>query len=147
MIRHATCLDRAEVLELCREFYPHTSYAKWAPFDEESVLEQIDRCTKTGIMLVAQIEDKLVGIIGMVAGPFIFNKDLISATELIWWIQPEHRKSGLGIELVKRADILRKLKGWKSFQMIRLEESDPRLDEVYVSLGFSPTEHCFTKVN
>lgn len=147
MIRHATILDGNEILTLVKELYPHTSYAKWAPFEDETVSNLINKITRTGIMLVAQNDDKLIGVIAVMGVPFLFNTNVIEAVEVVWWVLPEHQKAGIGWELLKRADSIRKLRGWKAFQMGRLEESSAALDKGFINLNFLPTEHCFTKVD
>lgn len=147
MIRHATLLDKDDILAMAAEFYPTTSYAKWADFDEETVLLRIENIIKTGIMLVAQEEDRLVGFLAAMGVPFLFNSGVIQGVEVCFWVNAEYRKSGVGKDLLRRADQLRVLRGWKAFQMVRLEESSASLDALYISEGFQPTEHCFTKVN
>jgi len=146
MIRTTTCLDDQNILTLVKEFYPLTSYAKWAPFDDETVLELIEGLRKKGILFVAEEEGNLVGIIGAVGLPFMFNKYINSGHEVIWWVTPAFRKTDIGSNLKKRADQLAGLKGWKAFRMARLEESSPKLDALFIADGFLPTEHCFTKV-
>lgn len=146
MIRTTTLLDDQNIISLCKEFYPLTSYSKWAELDDETVLELIHRIRKCGVLFVAEEEGKLVGIMAAIGVPFIFNKYILAAHEVIWFVSAEHRKTSLGRTLRKRADQMVALKGWKAFQMVRLEESSPKLDLQFVEDGFLPTEHCFTKV-
>lgn len=146
MIRTTTLLDDNNIVAMAREFYPQSSYSKWADFDDETSLALISTLRKRGILLVAEVDGKLVGLLGAIGVPFIFNANVISGHEVIWWVAPEHRKTSIGADLLKRASSLCSLKGWKSFQMMRLEESDPRLDQLFIAEGFLPTEHCFTKV-
>ena len=146
MIRSTTVLDDPKMLDLVKKFYPLTSYSKWADFDDETVLELFDSIRRRGLMFVAQEGDDLVGIVAAVAVPFIFNKNITSGHEVIWWVLPEYRKSGIGIQLIKHIDKVAALKGLKSLQMMRLAESSSELDEVFTKLGYKPTEYCFTKV-
>lgn len=147
MIRHATTLDRDYIVEFVKRFYQQTSYSKVAPFCNETVANLTEHLIKTGIMLLATHEGKLIGILGLAITPFIFNSNYLSCTEVIWYVDPEHQKSGIGVELIQRADKIRQLKGCASFQMVRLEESPAKLDELFLKLGFKPTEYCFTKVD
>ena len=146
MIRTTTVLDIPKILSLVKEFYPQTSYAKWAPFDDESVTNIINTLRTRGILLIAQKGDEVVGIVGALGAPFMFNSNFVVGHEVIWFVTPAYRKTSVGIDLLKRADQLCGLKGWKAFQMVRLEESSPGLDSVFIASGFQPTEHCFTKV-
>ena len=146
MIRATTLLDIPNILTLTRTFYEQTSYNKWAAFDDESVTTLINALRTRGILFVAQVDDALVGIIGAMSMPYMFNTEFTSVYEVIWYVDPAHRKTSLGIDLLKRADQMCALKGWKSFQMTRLEESSPKLDDLFIAEGFHPTEHSFTKV-
>lgn len=147
MIRAATILDTQNILQLVEQFYPNTSYSKWAAFDSTTVTLLCDTLRKRGILLVAEEAGQLVGIIGFIGTPFIFNREVISGHEVIWWVLPTHQKSGVGIELLRRADELRQLKGWRSLQMMRLSTSPAHLDKVLEAEGFLPSEYCFTKVD
>ena len=146
MIRTTTVLDDSNLLHLVKEFYPLTSYSKWAPFDDETVSHLFDTLRRRGILLVAEDEGKLIGIIAVIGAPGLFNNALVSGHEIVWWVLPAYRKTSIGIDLLRKASSICSLKGWKSFQMTRLEESDSRLDQVFLAEGFHPTEHCFTKV-
>lgn len=147
MIRHASILDKKAIVEFVAEFYPQTHYAKQCEFDAESVEELTDHLIKTGIVLIATVDDSIVGIIGAGIRPHVFNKNVLSCHEFIWYVTPAHQKSGLGAALIERADKLRQLRGCTSFQMMRLDGSSPYLDKLFLSLGFEPSEYCFTKVN
>lgn len=147
MIRAATVLDTPKILELVKQFYPKTSYSKWAPFCDATVTNLIDTLRKRGILLIAQHEDTLIGIVGFIGTPFIFNQDITSGHEVIWWVLPEFQKGSIGSELLVRAEQISQLKGWASLQMMRLESSPAVLDSFLVAHGYNPTEYCFTKVN
>ncbi len=147
MIRHATILDTPKILALTKEFYPETPYAKWIEFDDETVTNLIHLVMRKGIFLVAQVEDELVGILGVIGAPFMFNSNYTICSEVVWWVAPAHRQGTLGRDLLRRVDQLRQLKGWVYFQMTRLETSNPVLDRFFKKEGFLPTEYCFTKVN
>jgi hypothetical protein len=147
MIRHASLLDADEVVEFVREFYPLTPYPLVAEFDDETINTLVKRVIKTGIMLLATHEGKIVGIIGTHILPFTFNWNVLGCVEAIWYVTPDHQRSGVGIELVKRVDVLRKLRGCKFFQMTRVAGSPEKLDQVLMSLGFQPSEFGLTKVD
>ncbi len=147
MIRHATTLDVPYIVEFVKRFYHETSYSRYAPFCAETVAELTEKLSKSGILLIATHEDKIVGILGLVVAPFLFNSNVLTCSEVIWYVTPEQQKSGIGIKMIQRADEIRRLRGCTAFQMMRLEESPSKLDEVFLKLGFHPTEHCFTKVD
>lgn len=147
MIRHATENDVDTLVNMSREFYPQTDYIKFAEFDETTVKILTENIIEHGIYLVGEQEGKIVGMLALILVPFMFNSNIISCHEVVWWVDPNARKSSIGIELIKRGDSIRKLRGAKSFQMMRLATSPEFLDEVFLNLGFKPSEFCFTKVD
>lgn len=149
MIRHATLVDVPYIVELSKKFYPMTPYAKQGEFDEDTVEELTTTLIKRGIMLLAQDDEslELVGILGAIVAPFLYNKMVLGCNEAIWWVLPEYQKAGIGVQLLERADKLRKLRGCAFFQMMRVEGSSQALDTLFIKLGFQPSEYCFTKVN
>lgn len=53
---------------------------------------------KTG--LIAWDGDKRVGCLGGYLAPNLFNPDLATLSELIWWVDPEYRKTRVGAMLL-----------------------------------------------
>jgi len=147
MIRHATLTDDVQILEFVKEFYPLTPYPSIAEFDNDTILHLTRTLIKTGIVLLVVEKDEIVGILGTHILPFTFNCNVSGCVEAIWYVTPEHQRSGVGIELVKRVDTLRKLRGCKFFQMTRVAGSPEKLDQVLMSLGFQPSEFGLTKVD
>lgn len=147
MIRHATTLDLDAIVEFVQEFYPNTHYAQQASFDIDTVRDLTEYLIKSGIVLLATVDDELVGIIAAAVRPHLFNSTELSCHEVIWYVTPAHQKSGLGVALIERADQIRLLRGCKAFQMMRLDGSPSHIDKLFLSLNFQPSEYCFTKVN
>lgn len=149
MIRPATILDVDDIVEMSKQFYPETPY--WTqhkiPFDDETVTALTRRLVQKGIFVVAQESGKLVGMLGTHIVPFLFNANEVICVEAIWWVHPEHRKGGVGVGLIKKVDQLRKLRGCKTFQMMRVAGTSPALDKLLIGLGFEPSEYCLTKVD
>jgi GNAT superfamily N-acetyltransferase len=149
MIRVATLLDVSDIVEMSRQFYPETPYwlEQKIPFDTETVTDLVSFLVKKGIFVVAQEGDKLVGMLGTHVVPFVFNNAELVCVEAIWWVHPDFRKGGIGVDLIKKVDQLRQLRGCKTFQMMRVAGTNPALDKLLIGLGFEPSEYCLTKVN
>ncbi len=43
----------------------------------------------TGVMLLAEIDGTVVGMVGLVIAPFFFNRSRITAHEVVWWVHPD----------------------------------------------------------
>lgn len=147
MIRHATSLDTSYIVEFVKQFYPQTPYPAMGEFDHETVTNLTARLIKTGIVLLATHEDELIGILGTHITPFIFNATVQGCVEAIWYVLPEHQRSGIGIELVRRVDTLRKLRGCSFFQMTLVAGVPDTVHKLLIAEGFQPSEFGLTKVN
>jgi GNAT superfamily N-acetyltransferase len=72
-------------------------------------------------------QDKIIllhGEAGLIAGmvtPFIYGNGLV-ATELVWWVEPDKRKSSVGKELLKAFEFWANKIGCKFVVMSSLDE-------------------------
>lgn len=81
---------------------------------------------------------------GMIAGqtsPFMFGAKKV-ATELGWWVEPEHRKSGIGKLLLQAFEAWAKKVGCDLIVMISL---DDELGKFYEANGYILTERSYIK--
>jgi hypothetical protein len=146
-IRHATLADVPQLVSMSNEFYPLTSYSKYAPFDYDTIHDLTVHIVEHGIYLVGECNGEIQGMLALVIVPFMFNRNITTVNEVVWWVNPAAQRVGMGQALVRRADEIRLLRGIKAFQMVRLTTSPKILDDVYLALGFQPSEFCFTKVD
>lgn len=148
MIRHAIAKDIPAIMDMVREFYATTDYAKFAPFDEDTVQALAELITFQHIMIVATDDsDTPIGLLALMLSPFPYNRNILSCVEVAWWVKSEFRKSSFGVDMIRYADNIRKLRGATNFQLARLNTSPEGLDSVYESLGFTFSEKYFSKVN
>lgn len=148
MIRHALPRDIPAIMDMVREFYQTTDYSKFAPFDEETVQDLTEMIILHHIFIVATDEDDVpVGILALVLTPFSFNRNVLSCVEVVWWVKSEFRKSSYGVDMIRYADNIRKLRGATHFQLARLNTSPEVVDSIYERLGFTFSEKYFSKVN
>lgn len=146
MIRPATVHDSERIIEMCKEFYHTTKYVKFAPYDEPTIRELTETLIACGIVLVADLKGELVGLLGMVIGPYLFNRNLTSAHEVVFWVDPAAQSLGIGRELNSAATIVCKERGAVIAQMVKLDTSPPLVAQLYESLGYYHSECSYTKV-
>ena len=83
---------------------------------------------------------------GMIAGfaqPFLFNKDILVASEIAWWVEPDMRGTGLGQELLEGFEYWAKEKaGCKLVTMVSLDET---LGKFYEKNGYKLYERAYMK--
>lgn len=148
MIRPATEADMPKILEMSMRFYPITSY--WTKskmeLDVEHVSVLILGLIENGMMHVAEIEGKVVGMIGLVVMPFLFNPAYTTAGEIIWWVEPKHWSEGIGRALLQSVTPQAAKMGIRNIQMIDLANSPAQAGKLYESEGYELTERVWTKV-
>jgi GNAT superfamily N-acetyltransferase len=146
MIRPATGADVPAIVAMSELFYRTTSYAAWAPFDAETVENLANTLTDSHIMLVAEDEGRLVGMVGLFVAPFMFNASLTGAYEVVWWVEPGAQGAGIGKALLAAIEPACAERGVHSVQMVHLDSSPPQAAASYERMGFRHTESSYTKV-
>ena len=151
-IRQATLSDIPQIVEMSRKFYETTTYAAFAPMDDETVARLSGTLAGDHVLLVAESSDwkhvdggqALVGMIGLFVAPFLFNAGKVTAHEVVWWVDPTHLGAGLGRMLIERAIAACKNLGATAIQMVHLSTSPPQAAALYTKLGFVHSESSYT---
>lgn len=146
MIRHATQADTEQVVAMGAEFYATTPYAKFSGYDETSAAVLVKMMRDTGILLVAEAEGVLVGMVGLVVAPFAFNHTLRSAHEVMWWVDPSYRDAKIGQTMLRAIAPAARALGCVVVEMKTLVTSPPQAATLYASEGYDKTESSFYKV-
>ncbi len=146
MIRQATIEDLSSIMEMADKFYQNTHYKGIAEFDYNAVAYLSKILIETGVVLVAESDGKLVGVVGLILVPFMFNPSKIGAHEIIWWVDPKHQGSGIGMELLKAVEPACLEMKADYIQMALLPNSPPKAETLYRVLGYNHSETAYTKV-
>lgn len=147
MIRQATEDDIPAILIMCSNFWKHTAYEE--AFDSDEAEDMVYLAMDHGLLAVVDDvgEHGLVGFVAGIKGPLMAAKNVLTGTELAWWIEPGHRKGRKGIELMLYIEKLAKMQGIKYWNMISMESSAPETaNRIYERLGYTKTETSYTKV-
>ena len=145
MIRTAIEADIPAIVEMSRRFYATTAYAAYADMDDGTASDLAAWLIRDGVMLVADSGDELVGMVGVAVIPFMFNRNLLMAHEVIWWVNPEAQGAGVGRQLLEAVAPACKAKGAIAVQMMHLANSPPQAGELYRRLGYDLSEVSYTK--
>lgn len=147
MIRSATKKDLLRIVEMSEKFYASTNYSKFAMFSAPTVYVLADTLIQHGVMLVAEEEEKVVGMVGLILTPFLFNAEYVGAYEVVWWVEPSAQASGIGRALLEAVEPACKAKApIRLIQMVTLPGSPPQAAQLYEKLGFHHSESSYTKV-
>lgn len=145
MIRKATQNDLRRVVEMAEKFYPQTAYIQLAPFNANAAATLASALIDNGILLVAEVEREVVGMVGLVLAPFPFDPNKVGAYEIIWWIEPEYQSRGVGKELLQAIDPAAKKAGADFIHMVCMANSPIAAAAAYIKSGYDHTEMSFTK--
>jgi GNAT superfamily N-acetyltransferase len=146
VIREATLDDLDEIVRMGGRFYESTSYSKWSPFCPASARDLGEMLVETGVVLIAERGGQPVGMAGLVVSPFMFNRDVLGAYEVFWWMEPEARGGIVAWSLLKAIEPACRRRGCAMVQMTTLHDSPPQAVEMYRRAGYSHTETSFTKI-
>jgi L-amino acid N-acyltransferase YncA len=145
IVRKATAEDLPAILAMSRKFYATTSYAALTPMSDDTVIALALMMMDTGVLLVAEVDGVVVGMVALMVLPFLFNHAIKTAHEVAWWVDPVERASGAGIALMRALERECRAAGCKAIQMICLPNSPDGAAAVYRRLGYAHTESCWTK--
>lgn len=103
MIRTADKFDLPQIVEMLRHYRSQSPLeCLRSANNEQYILSLLSRMLAgAGLILVAEKEDSIVGMILAVKVPNIWDPDILSMTELAYWVEPEHRNSTIGYRLLQ----------------------------------------------
>lgn len=144
MIRAAEPADIAGVEKLVENFWPSTGSG--FDYKEGSVIPFLELSLSHGLLVVAEVDGKLVGAAGGLLSPLMGNDEIVVGAELAWWVEPEYRKSSIGIELLRDLEQRAKDRGCATFSVTFMETSMPEVvRKIYINEGYSLAETTYTK--
>ncbi len=148
IIRLATHEDIPYILALAEVFFNSSLIAKaGAVFDWNGTEDLFEDLEEQELIVVAEIDDKIVGFILLDLSPTIGSFDIIQGNELAFYVEPGYRGEGIGRELILGAEEVLRQHGAQVYSMSSMMTSDPQVaHKLYQDLGFIHTESTYSKV-
>lgn len=145
MIRPATPADIPRLLEIGRSFFDEGGLGDLSTFDPDSLAASLKGFLDSGVVLVVEIDGKVVGTACALLFPMYFNHAHLAAAEMFWWVEPEHRR-GAGAELLDALESAVQAAGADTLSMMTIAglRSDA-IGRLYQRRGFRPAETTYTK--
>ncbi len=147
-IRRATHADLPEILRMSRAFYATTEYAPLIPFDPETVEQLAALMIDHHLFLVADHDDnggKLLGMVGMMYAPFSFNASQKMCAEVVWYVEPDAQRNGVGALLLDAIEPEGQKDGASVFQMFILATSPRFAGQAYLRRGYVEAGNSYLK--
>jgi ribosomal protein S18 acetylase RimI-like enzyme len=139
MIRDAQLSDVPRLVEMGQRFIKETSYSKHLRDNPECAAVLITSLIEKGSLLILEQGQEIIGMLGFVMFPHFMSGDL-TAGEIFWWVEPEHR--GQGLKLLREMERRARVEGAKYVQMVAPNEKVGRL---YERLGFDRIETSYQR--
>lgn len=145
MIRRAEPEDIHTLIEFGRAFFEEAGWSARATFDAESFAHTCGVLMDGGILLVALEKDSVVGMAAAGMAPAWWNRNVLTAQELFWYVHPRHRK-GHGHRLMGALEAVATSLGVQLFSMSAEEGlRSTALNRLYRQRGYFPAEKLFWK--
>ncbi len=142
MIRLATIEDMPELLRMGESFFDASGYSDITTFDVNDTTELLTKLINEGLLLT----DGSSSMLGFVVFPMFMNSSTIVAQELFWWVNEDKRKSGLGVELLKKAEELAKEYKAEVMMMLSIDRLDgERVNKLYERFGYEKREQSYMR--
>lgn len=141
-IRAATLEDVDSILTMAQAFISSTAYAAHVSKRPAALRGFVERliANDAGEVLIARRGIDAVGMIALWLFDHPYSGES-TASELVWWVNPEERGS-LGIRLLKRAEQWARARGAAVLQMIAPND---RVAEFYTACGYGFVESSYAR--
>lgn len=144
-IRLAEENDIDVCLEMGRKFYDTMEMAKMIPYCEDSASALFFTLLDNGFILLAEKDEEVVGMMGMMFSDYPYNREYQVCSELMYWLDPEHRGSSLASRMLKEAEAIAVVEGAVCVVMAALETSPEMIEKFYNKHGYCRSERAFVK--
>lgn len=146
-VRPATFFDLPVLVPMAERFYATTDYRTVSETPDPQALRNIGaELVRNGVFLVAERGGAIVGMVGLVIAPFLFDPRHRTAHEVMWWVEPEAQGAGAGRALLEGAIAACRNGGIRAIQMLHLANSPPHAAAAYRAAGFVHSESSYTMV-
>ena len=152
IIRKAVPQDTDDLCRMALDFYRETRYSNFVEADLGSFIDTITDLVSfnEGVVLVAENDGKVCGMIGCAIVEPWFNKKHRLAQELFWWIDAEYRNTGAGKLLLDQVEEWAKESGCNAICLCRTVLNNASVTEklgvLYEKNGYELRDYLHVKV-
>ncbi len=145
-LRFADAGDVPECVEIGREFWDVSPYVGQVPYNPDAVGDLLGKLIEKDLFVVAEFEEEIVGVAGILLGPLPFDPSIRVATELFWYVRPGVREFGVGEAMLSNLEAVARSKGATLFAMGTMQSSNPEgAERLLLKNGYKQTEKTYTK--
>jgi GNAT superfamily N-acetyltransferase len=145
IIREGEERDIKNILVMAERCWEHTIYEE--KFNAEIPELLLLGCIENNLLSVLEVDGVLNGFAASVKAPLMASSEAYNGTEIGLWLEPEHRKGGKGVRLIKHIESLAKKSGIKYFNLVFMMSLMPEIMQgIYEAIGYTKSEVVYTKV-
>lgn len=140
--------DLPMVIDGMQDFISRMDYHEFLPDTYEDLVEALTRLVNLDCVdiLVVEYEGTIVGGIGMIYSPCMWNLNVSTAEELFWWVS-KNAPFSTALRLLRRVRADAVAKGCKFVVFKSLTSSPKTLDKVYRRMGLKPIETSYMGIS
>lgn len=101
MIRKAELKDIPSIIRLIKEFFEESLNDYGLLLNDNSITETLENYIKNYIGIVVEENEKVIGVVGGLVSPSIFDKTQLIGQETIWYVDKRFRNKIIGLKLMK----------------------------------------------
>jgi GNAT superfamily N-acetyltransferase len=142
-IRVATKYDTPEICRMLRAYRSQTPWARLAQADNEPYIREILAHIFAGLgrIFIAERESQVTGMLIAVKNNNIWDPSLRVIDELAYWVDPEHRGSRAGYQLIRAYQLwAEELRSQGQIEAYTISKMSQGPDLNYQRLGFEKLE-------
>lgn len=136
--------DFEKIVLLAKEFNNKLAQTGFDAWGGMKLVESAVDFPENYYLIALLYDEQIVGLLGGVKHTPAFSFNEI-ASEVIWYIKPEHRGSKLAIKMVKQFEEWANEQGAKYVSMVSQSNSDVDPSNLYERLGYKLSEKTYTK--
>ena len=142
MIREADESDIGQLVGFADRYIETSKLARLVAPSREEIRDGILNLIVNGVMLVADTEGHIRGLLGGLLSHLPYSKAPLACV-VYWWVEPEKRSSPLGVRLLEWFEDWGKARGAEMVTISDMADDEPRA--LYCRLGYDLAERSYYK--
>lgn len=133
---------------MVKAFYDAAMTDMLGEYDRNAVVNLVGSTvdSEAATTVIYEQDDRIVGVIAMLAFPHPFKPSKVVAQELFWWVLPEYRQSGAGNAMLDEAERWSESVGAEAMIMVTMHGIGHEfVGQFYQKKGYTPLEYSFVK--
>jgi GNAT superfamily N-acetyltransferase len=132
--------DREWIAAEGKRFFDASGYGSVCTYRPDDLMRALERAQ------IVLVDDQRRGMAAAVLFPSFFDGQTLLAQELFWWVAPEHRGSGVALELLDAMEQAARRAGAKALLMLCIDRLDGnKVAGIYKRRGYRAAERTFMR--